>query len=634
MIAGSTKANEDIDRATKFADQLPSARRMPSIYGERPQTGLDERVQVVSSVYIPTESVTEQSVNTGIWLKEIQGLGIGLSDRGVPVSQVLAQLSSRGINISSDLPLHSYLYSGVINMTDAETFLKIVLGTVGLDFEPDDVKRSITVRPLREKTWYFNVSKSTGSMGGGEIAAAPQPMMTPNGGNQQYGMPQGGAMMGAQQSLQRPAGGASPNDGGSGFWGALEKELKERLSVPLPQQQAGSGTPVAGPGQGAAGVPGAVPAPIPSIPGAPTPQMFGQGGPLPPAIAQAFAGSAQPAAPLAGGLGAGPRAPETGIAGFQNKMMGSYSINPDTGAVTVKAPRWLLDSLDPYFAKVRSAQNAEISYEGLLILVANDNRSSEGFDIQGFTKWLGGKYQFFAANNSLGGVTLSFPEIDASGVARATAGKPPLNGPLLGINKPDGLRLFNAYLQERGGYNVVQRPLISTTSGTTASFERTTTKYYNTVTQQVGQSQTNTQLATQNVINSVELGTILRVLPRLEEVANNSGSLVRTRLYLSQVTAAGDQKIPQTITVGTSSATIVAEIPNLNRMKYEGELLMKDGDLLIVGGQKEDSSTVSENGLPGSSGPTLLGGLTGTRFSNTNKQTTYFALQVRVNKKQ
>lgn len=651
MVAGSTKANTAIAKAEQMTEEIQLTRLDP----RKARPGLDERVRVETGVFIPTEENKDDGKqNTGSWLREIKGMALHSSDKGTPVSQLVAMLAAKGVNVSSDLPLHTYQYSGVINPTDAESFLKMVLGTVGLDFVADDAKRSLVIRPMKEKTWYFNVTKQGTSIGGGEVGGGTQGIASSLNGQQGgYGMNQGyGGMpgmsgaQGMQQPIQQPrVATSSPSSASSGgaFWTSLEKEIKDRLNVLVPSQSssssgaAGAGAPnMAGgvmppPPNGAQPIPtGSLPPPLQNIALSTGMQPMG----MPPGMQGAGPQMAAGALPIAGpGAMGGSRGPETGVTGYQTKSMGTYSINPDTGAVTVQAPSWILSSLDTYFAKVRDAQNVEISFEGLLILVANDGRTSEGFDIQGFQKWLGGKYQFLASNSPLGGVTLSFPGAGAGAgdVPRAIANAASLNGPLIGINKPDGLRLFNDYLEERGRYKVLQQPLISTTSDTPASFERTTTRYFNTVTQQVGQSQTNTQLATQNVINSVELGTILRVHPKLEEV--NGSGLVRAKLFLSQVTASGDQNIPQTITVGTTSQTIVVTIPVLARMKYEGETLMRDGDLLIVGGQKEESASVTENGLPGSDGPTLLGGFTGSRGSSNTKQTTYFALQVRVNKK-
>lgn len=658
MIAGSTKAGAAIEGAETLALQLPKLTRTPP----KAPVDQDDRVRVVSDVFIPTEDAAASATGaSGAWLKEIKGLGLGSSDRGLPISQIVPMLSARGVNVSSDLPLHSYVYSGVVNPTDAEAFLKQVLGTVGLDFVADDARRSIAIRPLPEKTWFFNASKQAGGIGGGDVGSGSTTVQVQSAGNgygagypggmpggMSGGMPGMGQQNGLSQQMPRLNGGGSTGAAGGGsFWSALEKEIKERLTVLVPAQQSSSAA-AAVPGAMGAVPPTAMVPPFPpgmqsqpamlnSPLGNGQPMAAGMGSGIQVAINQMPGLQASPVqggpafgAPGAPGAPGAAKPPESGVSGFQTKTMGTYSINPDTGAVTVQAPSWILASLDTYFAKVRSMQNAEISFEGLLILVANDGSTSEGFDIQGFTKWLSGKYQFFASSNPLGGVTLSFPEVPGNGVPRANANGP-VNGPLIGINKPDGLRLFNAYLEERGRFKVLQQPVISTTSDAVATFERTTTKYFNTVSQDVGQSQTNTQLATKNVINSVELGTILRVHPKLEE--SNGSGLVRTKLFLSQITSSGTQNVIQTITVGATSQPIVVPIPLLAKMKYEGEALMKDGDLLIVGGQKEESASITDNGLPGFDGPTLFGGLTGSRVATNTKQTTYFALQVRVNKK-
>lgn len=629
MTNGSDRANDAVAAAQSRSRTVLGAAAAGPV-ATKDSNFDDGRVKLLPGKFIPTRPVAPAA--SGSWLRDIKNISLSSSSKGIPVSQVIAVLSARGVNINSELPLHTYIYSGVINATDAENFLQIVLGTVGLDFVVDDVRHVVTIRPVSSRTWFFNVGRRStsysaggGAQGGGQgggMQGAQQGMAqsgqqsgtgTGNGnGNQaQMGgaMAGGGASGGAGGELNDMDGSLSVRTNDS-FWTSLESEIKSRMTILVP---------VTPSGPTAASI-GAMP--MPALSASPS----GAQPPLPAAallgiqVSQAGATRTAPAVP--------PSGPESGVVSYMPRLLGSYAFNPDTGAVSVQAPTWILNTLDAYFTRIQAMYNAEISFEGQLILISNNDSASEGFDVSGFAKWLGGKYSFLAANNPLGGVTISFP--DAAGkITTGSANAPTVNGPTLGLARTDGLHLFNAYLQERGKYSVIQRPALATTSGVPAEFKKTTTRYFNTVTQETSSSTTSSSVATKNIINAIELGTVLKVNPRLDM----STGMVRTQLVLTQVTQTGNQQIPQSITSGTTTQTYVATIPIVTRLKYQGETLMKDGDLIIVGGQQEDSANLSENGLPGMEGPNIGGGFTGARSSTLNTQTYYFALQVRINKR-
>lgn len=569
------------------------------------------RVRVYDKPFVPVKLITEAS--RGDWLRDMKGFSLQASQESVPISQLVAMLSARGVNIVSDLPLNNYTYAGVLNETDAYSALKIVLGTSGLDFQTDDLKRLVMIKPMGSRTWFFNIGRRStsfsagpgGTAGGGIQQPQQQNLgMMPN---QMVGQPYGTTgMVGGQQQALNAAGGIGVQTQDS-FWQSLEAEIKARLSILVPNK--------AQTNSNAAGNADPSPPPQlqlpPGMPGQPGQQVLLQ---LPPA-------GAVPTQT--------PSVPATGVQGYSQRLVGSYTLNPDTGAVTIQAPHWILDSFEDYFKRLQDSNNAEISYTGQLVLVSDRDTASQGFDIQGFTSWLSKKYSAYISNNSLGGVTVSFPT-SGSQIPQIAAGNMPITGPLLGIEKIDGLRLFNAYLAERGGYSVLQQPVISTTSGVPAEFKKTTTRHYNTVSQNVASSTTTAAVGTQNQINSVDLGTILRVNPRLDI----STGLVRTQLTLTQNMSSGNQQIPQSITSTSGGVqTYVATIPILTHLSYSGEVLLRDGDLIIVGGQKEETLSVGENGLPGPHGVTTVGGIAGSRTSQREVNTYYFALQVSINKR-
>jgi hypothetical protein len=74
--------------------------------------------------------------------------------------------------------------------------------------------------------------------------------------------------------------------------------------------------------------------------------------------------------------------------------------------------------------------------------------------------------------------------------------------------------------------------------------------------------------------------------------------------------------------------SVTQSIPLPRELKLGGEVLLRDGDLIIVGGQTEDSLQTNENGVPGPDGP--IGGVLGTKRSTRSGGTYYFALKVTI----
>src|SRR5690606_32903544 len=112
-------------------------------------------------------------------------------------------------------------------------------------------------------------------------------------------------------------------------------------------------------------------------------------------------------------LGVGPSMVQsvgpTGVGGndlYIEKQVGNFSLNPETGAVTVQAPSWILRDLDAYLKGVQEKYNTEITFIGEVLLVTSTDQESEGVDLAGFASWAAGRYGAVISNNALGGITV------------------------------------------------------------------------------------------------------------------------------------------------------------------------------------------------------------------------------------
>lgn len=516
-------------------------------------------------------------------------------DRPLPLSEVIKIFWSQGINISSTLPLDGYMYSGLgLNNTDAETALKLVLSSVGLDFEMDNTRKVVFIKPMESRTWYLNLGNRTSSYssGGGQGAS-------------------GGASVVGQSSNANTAtlsNGVGSNGGtGTGntviassdnFWATLKTELTSRLTVLVPTQHARQS---------------AQPAPTPTESPA-----------LPAPLNQPIPTNMQASTPS-------PAITSSGSSGtmFAPRQIGSFSLNPETGAITIQAPHWILDHLNTYLKRIQEMYNTDITFTGELVMLTSDAGTSAGLDISSFGRYANSNYGLAIRNNSLGGVTISVPE-NGVPTPQITAAKTPISSTLLGMtNLVNGLQIFNAYLSNHGTVTVVQRPVITTTSGVPVEFSKIVTEYFNSASQQATSANVGgAATATTNTLVPVDLGTQIKINPRFDV----STGLIRAQITLYQTLKSGSQTINQPLSSGNTLQQVGVQIPIVTKLNYSGEALLKDGDMIIVGGQQDDSSSVDSNGVTGLK-DTIVGGVFGNKGTSKRTSTYYFAMRVTTHKR-
>ena len=574
------------------------------------------RFKEVRGAMLPVTEVTSTSQG-GTWLRDKFVESIEVKNP-TPLNQVLATLAQQGINISSDLPLDNVRFSGKITQTTAEAALRQILSSTGLDYVADDGRKLVIIKPLASRTWYLNIGRRSSWLGtGGQTEGSgggnSYGGQTGQQGQQQSGMATGGSQQGMQagglggqqqssqisstSNMQSGANGANSSSSTSisnseDFWGGLDKELNSRLNVPVPvsrqQAQAFGGTPTTPfsiPGMAMPNVPNQL------VPAQASPNTDAQSGDL-----------------------------------FARKRIGYHSLNPDTGAITVTAPYWVLNDLDTYIKRIQKTYNTELIFEGEVVLVNSIKMNSESIDLQHLAKWANGRYGAVVANNSLVGVTLSFPN---GNIPSAAAGSQSVGGPLLGIiSRPDGLQIFNDYLAEMSRFSVKETPTVATTHGVPGVFNTLQPKIYNTVTQQVAVGNTGGAVAgIQNIPQTKEFGTKLAVYPQY----NVGTEIVRAIIDLKTIIYAGDYSLPQQLATGNSIQEVRSTIPQEKKFFVNGEVLLRDGDLIIVGRQASDVLQTDENGLPIGEAP--LGGIFGKKQSNKSSGMYYFALKVTVKKR-
>jgi type II secretory pathway component GspD/PulD (secretin) len=511
----------------------------------------------------------------------------------VPANEVLKLFRQQGINITSALPLDNYIYNGNgVKEADGETAVQLILGQMGLDYDVDQKGQYITVVPMKSRTWTINLGNRTSQSSATsfdsicEIATS----QTAQGGQQNAGsvsqhgntptMP--GASMPAQTSSNAGVG-VSGVQTKNHFWTSLEKELRERVKVLVPTNgPASAQSPV---GQNATVVP--------SLGGAMLPQGMG---------------SAAGSAPGANDL-------------YTAQTLGQFAINPETGAVTVQAPSWMLKQIDNYMHDVLSMFNTSMTFEGTVVNVRASTDQTAGLDLMALAKFAG-NYGLVMSNNILGGVTLG---------GFTGASTLPGAGAAIGVVS-DNLKVFNAFLKTVGGTQILNRPIITVTSGVPADFGRLTPIYTNEQTQEIAAGNVNSNaLATiRNNIIEHRYGSLLRIMPHYDPKTRR----VRAQVSLLQRPLVGYQNL--TLALLDAKGGIQNQLirkPQIECSVTSTEAILDDGEMIVVGGQVENVSENSHAGVDGLMDVPGVQWLTSQRRNTGSSTTMYFALRVRLNNK-
>ena len=587
LALAACRAPDIIDADTQRANALATVREVPA---ETPTSAEGSAtITVVDEPYVPSDT------DVANWLTRIR---VGDLRVTAPINgdAVLAMLRGESISLHSMLPVGNYTYAGhgVINV-DGETALDVMLGGMGLDYVVDPIRQVVEVVPLPARTWTLNLGNRTSSWAAsGSVtsnASSASQATSPTSSGTTSGASAGTSSATTAGSSSSTGGGANSITSQDDIWASFRDELETRLTRLAP-----CSTPRTSPISDAAAGLG-----FAAAPNVPAPM-------LPPNLGGA-ALSAQVSCL------------------FEEQQFGRFSINPETGVVWVQAPRWVHRELDPYFKQVQAQYNTMITFEGRVILLSEQVDDTKGLDLQAAASLASGKYGFTVLSRVLTGSDAVILRLNPDSPPAVEGAVPSTTA---GFRYQDGrsaLQLFSGFLAEAGKVSVLQRPVISTTSGVPGQFTKSITTYYLNLMQSTSGSDGAAAVGTQNVLTPVELGTLLRVNPRWDPTTE----LVRAQIELDQRVQSGTLELDQYLS-GDGGATVRTSIPLVSRQQVTGEVLLQDGDLIVLGGQTETEDRATSSGLPGAAdGP--FSWLAGRKTTNGRRSTYFFALQVTVDRK-
>jgi general secretion pathway protein D len=261
---------------------------------------------------------------------------------------------------------------------------------------------------------------------------------------------------------------------------------------------------------------------------------------------------------------------------------GFIQADPATNSLIITAPeplyrqvRTMIDQLD--------SRRAQVYIESMIVEVSGDNAADFGFQWQGLLGQSGDKTGIFAGTNfSTGGsniLSLSTAIAGGGGTTSAPVGAGLNIGLLRNYGGTYALAAVARALQSQTNTNIVSTPNLITLDNEEAKIVVGENVPFIT-----GQF-TNTGTSTSSPFQTIErkdVGITLRIRPQIGE-----GGTVRMTIYQEQ------SSVKDTAAVGTSNAG-----PSTTKRSIESQVVVDDGQIIVLGGLIEDSFTTTKSKVP------------------------------------
>jgi general secretion pathway protein D len=312
---------------------------------------------------------------------------------------------------------------------------------------------------------------------------------------------------------------------------------------------------------------------------------FGSGGGAsggPGGASPAPAVAPSPAAGAAGGGGGG------GVAGSAQPTTGGFiQADPATNSLVITAP-------EPLYRQVRAmidqldVRRAQIYIESMIVEVAGSDAADFGFQWLGLTGNSGDRFGLVGGTNftPVGGAGNIISVNTNAAQGRISVGEGLNVGLLQSINGVVTLSAIARALQSQANTNIVSTPNLITLDNEEAKIVVGENVPFIT-----GQF-TNTGTGTTNPFQTIErkdVGITLRIRPQLGE-----NGAIRMQIFQEQ------SSVLATTAAGTSNAG-----PSTTKRSIEGQVVVDDGQVLVLGGLIEDRFITNRSKVP------LLGDIPG-----------------------
>lgn len=316
-----------------------------------------------------------------------------------------------------------------------------------------------------------------------------------------------------------------------------------------------------------------------------------------------------------------PKQPKEGNAQDDGQLydfvkLGQVVVNSSTGSITVMAPRTIRQELMDYLSSIDNELNSTVVLRGQVIIVNNTDENTEGIDWSGLRNTGEGVIAF--SNDVIGNTAISAPGEFADAI-----GSNALAPSILGYARADRvLKVFNGYLQKDSRTTTLQMPVAQTASGVPVNLSEVSNEYQIiAATNQATSAEGTTNTGVTNNILTFQYGTNLTLTPRVDY----ERGLIRTDVNLKLKIKQGSAVLNQVISSGNSARLEPLELPLIKDLSYQGQALVKPGEVIVMGGQKVDLISDNGGGITGLKDG-LLGGLFGSKKKTKQSVTYYFLL--------
>lgn len=289
--------------------------------------------------------------------------------------------------------------------------------------------------------------------------------------------------------------------------------------------------------------------------------------PPPPVIAL----ETPPATTQAAATEAAPKAPPPAEASNENSGrsgLGYYTIDRPIGLITVTAPRSLLGKIESYLNNLRGEIYRQVSIEAKIIEVTLANDNTTGLD--------------WSALSSEFGLTVSTQNFFLS---QGGALNTEQDGTLLTLNPPNFNVLIDL-MKKQGHVEVLSNPKISVMNGQPAMISVGENVTYVKSVSSVRDTDTGEITYTiqpDSVMSGLGMGVIATIMEKDEIV-----------LSLTPVTSSLTQPIEYK-TIGSNQVGL----PKVNLREMSTMVRVKDGEMLVVGGLTDTTSTYNNDSIAG-----------------------------------
>lgn len=296
--------------------------------------------------------------------------------------------------------------------------------------------------------------------------------------------------------------------------------------------------------------------------------------------------------------------------------IGAAFINRSTGHITVQAPSYAREIIRKYLEKLDSILSTRIEIEGKIIVVADNDIESKGFDFSSLIEF-GSDYGLAFSNGIFNQIQLTRPVNGVGTFNVAIEGSPASAG----VISNDGLlSIFNAYVESQSNIRTVLEPKLSATSGSLATYSRSTPFLFTNYQGSTTQNESNTTSSSENNIIPINFGLSIKVYPTYD--ADND--TIRTVVDLVQVFRSTTQTIEQNV----NGQIVQTEIPVPDTVTIQSESIVKNGGMIILGGQNIETFDKKSEGVSGLK-DSFVGGLFGNSSSNGERSKYYFVFTAR-----